>query len=264
MHSMLLAQELPKFIEERLAFCDSNISEDEVIQLREELSNLENYFVKKGLLADQSGASYRAVYQRVVDDGDLVFAIDTTFELLETLEFEVYTSCFYKVLTPEQRSQITTKHQASAECIVENTKGNVTPASVAAQILENFSNEDFELEYFKISALLSFYRIATPTPALFPEFNSVRIKSTENIHLFLNEDDQLMIGDVALTLKDADVAIYKFLSEDPKKRGIDFTASRRASYSSYLETNDMFDSVYSKLKRKYGEVPKNVFFNATE
>lgn len=259
----LTAQELPKFIQDRFDFCDSNFTDEQAIQLRQELNRLENYFLNNGLLADKSGRSYRAVYEQIIKENDLIFKIDTTFKLLEGLEMKVYTSCFYKALTPEQLSQLTQKHQEAAERISGGYEGNVTPSLVAQRIKENLSEDDFELEFFRVSALLSFYRISSPTPSLnlgLPAFDQTKNTNIEKINVVLNQKSQIVIGKKVFTAENAELMIYEFLSTNPERKGIEFSASRDASYESYLKTTEMFDSVYMKLKSEKGDIPKNIIF----
>lgn len=259
----LIAQDLPKFIQNRLDFCDSNLKDEQVTELRKELNDLEDYFLMNGLLANDSESSYRAVYEQIVKQNDLIFEIDTTFSLLDNLKFQVYTSCFFKVLTPEQLSQLTQRHQKAVERISGDYEGNVTPGLVAQRILDNLTEDDFKLEFFKISALLSFYRTSSPTSSLnlgLPAFSQGGNTNIQTIQVILNENSQIVIDNNVFTAAGAELAIYEFLSVEPKMRGIEFMASRGASYETYLITTEIFNSVYSKLKSEKGDIPKNIIF----
>ena len=265
--SPLSAQELPQFIRERIDFCDSKFSDEQAKQLLEDLNELEDYFIKKRLLKDKSGISYRAVYERIVNENDLSFEIDTTFELLDTLGFQVYTSCFYKALTPEQLSALTLRHQEAAERIANNNEGDITPSIVAQRILDNLTIDDFELEFYRVSSLLTFYRIAYPAPSLdlgLPNLSQNTDTDIETIELVLNKNNQIEIEKNILTLEEAEEKIYQFLLTEPLKKGVEFTPSRDASYESYLELLEMLNSVYDSLKEEFGNIPKNIIFNESK
>lgn len=213
----------------------------------------------KGLLTDKSGASYRAVYKQIVQENDLIFEIDTTFELLDNLEFRVYTRCFYKVLTSEQLSQLTPRHLDAAERISGGYEDNVTPSLVAQRILENLAEDDFELAFFRVSALLAFYRISSPTPTLnlgLPDFGEPDNTIIETIHVKLNEDSQIVINNNIHTIESAELAIYEYLLTEPETRGIELTASRSASYESYVNITEMFNTVYKKLASELVKFPR--------
>ena len=264
-NSILFAQKLPKFLEERIEFCDANFSDDQAIQLRTELNELEDYLVKKGLLADKSANSYRAVYEQIAKENDLNFEIDTSFELLDTLEFQVYTGCFYKVLTPDQLSQITARHQRAAEKISENHEGSITPGVVAKRIIDNLTIDDFNLEFYKVSSLLTFYRIAYPTPKLeldLPRIDKRTDWNIETIEIVLDTHGTIKIDDNIVSLEDAKLKVYQYLSIEPYKKGVELTASRETSYESYMEAVEMLYSVYSELSEKFKDIPKNIILNS--
>lgn len=267
--NFLVAQELPKFIQERLDLCDSNLSDEQATQLRIELNDLENYFVANGLLNDKSGASYIAVYEQIAKDDDFNFEIDTTFELLEELDFQVLNGCFYKLMTSEQLTQLTFRHQEAAERISSNYSGNLTPGLVAQRIVDNLSSDDFELEFYKISSLLTFYRISNPAPEIMtvlPKFyHSSEPSSLLTIQVYLNEESQIVIDNSKQTLKQAKNFIYDFLKTEPSKKGVEISASRNASYASYSELLSAVNSVYSEIKEQLGnEIPKNIIFKEPE
>ena len=262
--NFLLAQKASTVPQERLDFCDSNLSHEQTTQLRKELNNLEDYFLTNGLLNDKSGNSYRAVYKQIVQENDLIFEIDTTFKLLDNLDFQVYTSCFYKVLTPEQLTQLSPRHLEATQRISGNYDGNVTPSLVAQRILDSLTDDDFELEYFRVSALLTFYRVSSPTPTLnlrLPDFGRPDNPNIQTIHVILNANNQILIDDKTFTIESAKQVIYDYLSMKPKARGIELTASRGASYEAYINVTNMFNAVYSKLTSELGEIPKNIIFN---
>ncbi|MEN7550807.1 hypothetical protein AAG747_22995 [Rapidithrix thailandica] len=261
---ILFAQKLPKFIQERIEFCDANFSDNQAIQLRKELNELEDYFVKKGLLTDKAGKSYRAVYERIAKENDLNFEIDTTFELLAALEFEVYTGCFYKVLSPEQLSELTFKDQEAAERIAEGYEGDVTPGIVAQRIIDNLTVDDFKLEFYKVSSLLTFYRIAHPAPTLdfgLLEFSKNMDSNIKTIEIVLNENNSIKIGNSTMSLDEAKQRVFQFLLTDPNKKGVELSVSRDASYESYMELIEMLNSVYSELNKKFDNVAKNIIIN---
>ena len=267
--NFLVAQELPKFIQDRLDFCDSNLSDVQANQLRTELDDLENYFVTKGLLTDKSGTSYKAVYEQIVKDDDLNFSIDITFELLEELDFQVLTDCLYKLLTLEQLTQLTFRHHEAAERISSNYSGNLSPRLVAQRIVDNLSTEDFELEFYQISSLLIFYRISYPAPEIMtglPNFDqSSESPSLLTIKVYLNEESQIIINNSKRTIKQAENFIYDFLKSEPSKKGIEISASRNASYASYSELLSVVDSVYTNIREQSGsDIPKNIIFKEPE
>lgn len=263
-NSILFGQNLADFNYEKTEFCDSNISEENAIQLRRELRELEDYFVEKGLLTDTSGAGYLSVYERIVRDNDLDFEMNIELELLNTLDFNVLSGCFYKALSPEQLSELTLDHLASVRRMSQNMEGDVSPAKVAQNIIDNFSTEDFELGYFKFASLLAFYQISSPLPVFdfgIPDYNENLASELETVEVILDEESKIQIDSQILTLDEASQKVYQFLSRDTDKKGLVLTPSRSASYDSYLQLLDMINSIYASLAEENGNVSKNIIFN---
>lgn len=261
--NVLFAQELPQFIQDQIDFCDSNLSNEQVVQLKEELGELEAYFINHGLLKDNSGASYRAVYEKIVRENDLTFVVDQSFELLDTLIFEVSANCFYKLLSQEQLSQLTNRHQLAAERISAEFEGEATPGLIAQRIIDNLTNEDFDLEFYRISSLLAFYKISSQVPPLTLELPPVTKETKtdfETIEVLLNEQSEIEHNGKTLTLEELKVEIYNYLTVDPQNRGIGFTPSRSASYEMYIQVIDIIRSVYDELENDLGEIPRNIVF----
>ncbi len=258
----LSAQDIPAFISQKIQFCEANITDEQINQLREELTDLENYFVSKGLLADKSGSSYRGVYQQIAVENDLIFTLDKSFKMIEELEFSVYSACFYTVLTRKELSQLTPRHLLALEQIAKDYD-EVSPGVVAQRILANLTEDDFELEYFKISGLLAFYTMASTAPFLdfgFPALDPTELEKVLTIKLFINDRDQLLVENEVRKKDSVAVMLYDFLAVDPVGRGIELSTTKKTSYAEYLKTIELINSVYAKLKTEMGEVPKNIIF----
>lgn len=257
----LWAQQIPSlFMQERVDFCEANLSVEEALQLRQELVALEDYFIERGLLFDKSGAAYKVAFQKIVHENDLTFSMDTTFQLLSSVDMEIFLSCYYKMLTPQELSQATIQHYEAFTLISENVDAEITPGIVAQRIIDNLSEEDFELEFLKISSLYTFYTISSPAiPNVFGELGSDVIKDIKTITVSLTEDDQILLDNYLLEGKDLEQNLYDFLLKDPERRGIEFSTNRNTSYQFYLEINKIFDKVYERLKSDRGVVRKHIF-----
>lgn len=257
----LFAQQIPLLMQERIDFCEANLSIEEALQLRQELTALEDYFIERGLLFDKSGAAYKAVFQEIVNEYDLTFSIDTSFQLLSSVDMEVFLSCYYKMLTPQELSQATFQHYEAFTRISENVSAEINPRILAQRIIDNLSEKDLELAFLRISSLYTFYTIASPvTSNVFDELGSDVIKDIKTIAVSLTEDDQVLLDNQPLTTKDLEQVLYDFLIKDPENRGIEFSTNRNTSYQFYLETNKIFDKIYERLKNERGNLTKYIFY----
>lgn len=254
----LLAQENPYSFQDRAQFCDSQITVDQAAQLLQELDGLEDYFIKKGLLADNSARSYRTVYEKISEANDLNFEIDTTFQLLDSLDYKVLLTCYYKVLTNGQLSDLNLNHYEAGLRISENNGEEISPKIVAQRILDNLTIDDFELEFFRVSSLVAFYLIATPSSIMDPYSNEITDSELEYIKVLLDEKSRICIENKIVRLNKAKAKINQFLSQDPNNRGIELTSSRSTTYKSYLELMEEINAIYKELNEGFGPVSKKI------
>lgn len=257
------SQEIAPLLQEHVKFCDANITDSEVEKLRSELNQFEGFLVSKGILSDGSGASYRAVYEQIVRDKDLIFDIDTSFEMLDNLDYQVPTKCIYKLLNEAQLAEVSLRHLEAAERISGAYEGDITPAAVAQRILDNISEKDFELEFFRLSSLLAFYRVSSPGPTLdfgMAEFEQDRKVELETILVKLNEQNEVEIDSKVFSDEEVRRVIYSFLSVDPEKRGIKYATSRNTLYETYLKTKEMLLAIYERLRAEKGDIPIHIIY----
>jgi hypothetical protein len=256
----LLAQKNPNSFQERAEFCDSQITADQSAQLLQELNILEDYFIKKGLLADKSARSYRTVYEKISEENDLNFEIDTTFQLLDSLDYKILLSCYFKVLTNGQLSELNLNHYQAGLRISENNGEEIRPKIVAQRILDNLTLDDFKLDFFRVSSLVTFYLIASPSSIIdiFPEYSEITDSDFEYIKVLLDEQSRICIENKIVSVDKAKAKINQFLSQDPNNRGIELTSSKSTTYQSYLELMEEINSIYKELNEGFGPISKKI------
>ncbi|MFD2037629.1 ExbD/TolR family protein [Belliella marina] len=257
----LYSQQVPDVFQERDEFCDEKLSEKEVYQMRTEFEELEAYFIRKGLLKDRTGKSYREVYEQIVLDNDLHFNIDRDFQILDALDFEIYSKCYYKALDPEGFGKLTDRHLHAAEVIVQNNNDEITPGLVAQRILDNLLDEDFDLEFYKISSLIAFYTICQTGSIIdFVEANQSLADFSEIMEVFLDNTNRITIDGSYVSFDQLKEKAHQFLQINPNEKGIVLIASKEVSYEVYLQVKDILSLVYSELNVEDGGVSKNIIY----
>ncbi|WP_162633077.1 hypothetical protein [Echinicola strongylocentroti] len=254
-------RKLPQLIQEKENLCKTTFTEQQERQLRKELGGLEAYFIRKGLLKDSTGASYRAVYKKIARQGDLYFKIDTSFQLLDSLDWIVTSHCFYQVFTSEELSQIRPRHYRAAKKINAASQKAPTPGKTAKQILHQLKKEDFGFAYYKTSSLVLFYQIAWPysdehiEPLVYPS-------GLETMVIQLNKNSQITIDHAIMDMGDVRQKVYNFLKTHPETKGIEISSNRNTSYKSYLQVKEVVKEVYAELSTTMGRpLPKYIIIH---
>ncbi|MFN3998012.1 hypothetical protein [Algoriphagus sp.] len=265
-HTTLLAQEFLSSLLDRTDFCNSELSEEQTAQLKDELFGLEDYFIKKGLLADKSGRSYHAVYKKIAAENNLNFNLDSTFQMLNSLDFKVLLTCYYKVLCNGQLSDLNLNHYVAGLRISEYNAEEISPRIVAQRILDNLTMDDFELDFFRVSSLVTFYLIANSTSIIDQIFDSNEETDSnfEYIKVLLDEKSRICIEKKIVSVDKAKAKINQFLSQDPNNRGIELTSSRSATYKSYLELMEEINAIYKELNEGFSPISKKIIMKVMD
>ena len=165
---------------ERLAGdCAGQIDQRVLPRLRTELDLLEAYFVEAGLLQDKSGSSIYQVYQQIARDGDLQFAVEKRFHLLDSIPPQSLSRCYPLALESPTVSPTLLRYLRTVYEMEDlSNEGNITPGRVAQKIVDNLRSEDFEQGFLRVSALITFYIVATPASLL--QYNTFNHRTRSN------------------------------------------------------------------------------------
>jgi hypothetical protein len=233
-------------------FCDENIPTNLIPRLKKELSDLEQFFINKGLLLDNTGKSYYKVYEMMAKEGDLYFTLDTSFALIDSLDFSVPQKCFYRVVSDEQLSELKKRHHKAAQKIVSKQKGDITLRIIAQRVITHLKEEDFDLEFYRVSSLLSFYMLSNHIEMVpyLPNNVQVKAKVDNTLKLVLNENSELYLNNQVINHDRVEEVISGFLNGDLTKLAIEIDASRSATYESLMKLMKVIDSRYEELRNE--------------
>jgi hypothetical protein len=281
--NQVFAQQIPEMFADRVAFCNSNFDKSTASQLRLEFQELENYFIKNGLLKDSSGLSYLSVYKQIAKEGDLKFITDLQLKTMETTDLSILRSCSFVLLSQHEMEELTPRHMALSVEMSNEVGNDISLSKIASIITENLTAKDFDLQYYKLTSLLAFYVISKSyeiVGSLVPTTDYSKIKN--RILIELNDKDELTISDTTSSMEEVKNSIYKFLSNDIDNKAIEVTAMKQSTYAAYVELLDLINEVYTDLRNQksmqtFGkplselskdeletvkqQIPKNVIYN---
>lgn len=254
------AQKVPELIANRINYCDSNYSDELTPSLIIELDELENYFVQNGLLENNSANSYYSVYKKIARDDNFNFTLDLSFPLLDSIGFNILSKCFFKLLSNDELDKITIRHFEASKKIYAPFNGSVSPGKIAQRIVDNLTEDDFELQYYKLSSLITFHKMSNPPGNnLFATTPTYSDNIEEWLSIELNEQNQLKVSGVTKSIEDIVNLVSEFLQGDLTKKAIKITSLNGAKYNAFIELIDVVKSHYNKIrdneaKREFGKI----------
>lgn len=200
------------------------------IDLKHELLAFEKHLIEMGVLADESGESYRHIYEEIEKTGDINFKFQYSFldsikNQLDTIEFiEINANCN----KTEEKLEKTKKYKKSKIYQLKvamdsiQSSGNIDISFIAAVILKVLDSEDFEHDYYKMTALLLLATtqdtdsgITRNLPPISEAEQATSIKSRNLLSVQISTDnDSIMLNENKVNIDDLSKIVKAYILSD--------------------------------------------------
>lgn len=243
------AQDPPSLIADRIEFCESKFDRSLKARISEEFDKLENHFISAGLLNDNSGSSYYTVYKTMARENDLSFSSDYSSPLLDSMDSDVLSKCFYLLLTDSELQELTPRHYEASQKIYGQMSGDISMGSISQRIIDNLNEGDFDLKFYKLSSLLVFYRVASPIGIqILPDLNEDNEEFEEQISISIDDNDVIYINSEEIDITKLRSEVIDFLGESTVGKGVQLSASRGTSYEAYIKLLDAVNEPFNHIR----------------
>lgn len=245
------AQQLPELVANRIAFCNANLDESLIPKLKIEFQELEDYYIKEGLLRDNSGLSYLAVFEQIAEEGNLKITTDLETKTIEEADFSVLRTCSFKLLSDDEMGELTPRHLELSIQVNDELGNDASLDDIALSITKNMTATDFDLKYYKLSSLLSFYVLSkspvidlTSEPTI--DLNTIK----DRLFIELNAQNEVSVSGKVSSMNELKSLILIFLSKDIETKALEITAEKSALYESYIKLLDLLNECYLDLRNQ--------------
>lgn len=243
------SQDPPALIADRIEFCESNFDRSLKARISEEFDKLEDHLISAGLLKDNSGESYYSVYKTIARENDLSFSSDYSSPLLDSMDSDVLSKCFYLLLTDTELQELTPRHYEASQKIYGPMSGDISMGSISQRIIDNLNEGDFDLKFYKLSSLLVFYRVASPKGIqILPDLNEDNVEYEEQISISIDDNDVIYIDSEEIDITKLRLEIIEFLGERTIGKGVQLIASRGTSYEAYIKLLDAVNEPFNHIR----------------
>lgn len=178
--------------EQALCDCIYTAYANSGVDLKAELDTLEKHWIKEGQLADSSGESYMRIYEAIRDSGDNPIRNTLDRPSLNNSSFRKFTNCFNSPkldsMLRESESKIPALRQAYDSLY---QTGMMDMPHVVEAMLTVLEPSDFETEFYRLYALLTFYYTANQSLGLKanePKGPVIELKVFENGDLLVDNE----------------------------------------------------------------------------
>lgn len=242
----------PDEFQQRIDYCTSNFPDELISLIKKELSQLENHFIESGLLADNSGESYHNVYKRIAETNSFDFQTNISLNTLDSLDQQTIRTCFFRLLTEDQLTNVNQHHLEVANNITKGLEGNITIGTIAQRYVDLLTPEDFELAYFKHASLRGFYEMSKPRDGILsvlPKYNANE-NAAELLQINLNEKSRVLVNGNIVDNEELPNLVRNFIQADPINRAVSINPTRDASYESYIAMLEAVNKPFNELREE--------------
>ena len=238
--------------------CYFNSMPDNGKQVKEYYKTYEKLLISVGLLKDNSSESYYKLFKKVLTEklADTV----TNFSLIDTINKLNYSDIVLFNVKCTEKIKALKEYKNSNTYILEkridSIKDNLSPEKQSKIILKTYDQRDFEIEYFKIRALLilEMYKTLSELDIHKPSYSKERIENA--LEISLSKENNISVNNKLVSNVELKNIIRNYLLKNKALSLITINSNRDTKYSYYIEFIEKSKSVITELKN---EISKDLF-----
>jgi len=232
-------------IENIIMDCSYQSFEDGGKKFRKLISDYENLLIKEEILADESGKSYRQVLQKIADrnEFDKIPSIFFTDELqkLEKPDLEKAQEC-QKIIVKDSTIYNLSKLKG-LELAINNAQNSrdIQASLIAKDILKILTEEDFELDYYKLRTffLFNIIDIDSGISRRLPEIEeNLEYDLTNALKIIIDDKSEIFIDNKKVTIDKLKRLVREYELKNKSESIISLKSDRGAMYKTYIEVQN--------------------------
>ncbi len=258
-------QEQSEQLESKAMNCVYESYDDKGVAFKRVIYDFEQLLITEKILGDRSGKSYKALFEKIATNNEFTNWPVTSFgDLLNTIgrpQQEALENC----LTTLEKTPVN-KLEAFAKII--QTSEKLTPSILANGILATLDDDDFELNYYKMSAFLLFDTINYTNDSglirALPEQEEHTTFNAENaIKVYIDGENQFFVNNEKVDLEKLKSKVRAYVSNNESESYIALSSERKTSFASYIDVQNAISAEINFLrdqlsKEKYNQVFKEL------
>lgn len=244
-------------IEDKLMDCAYQTYDDKGRAIKTLIFDFEQLLIDEKIIKDRNGDDYAAIFKKIALENDFDFTPSKSFlaELQKLAKPNPANSeeCRNAILG---NSSIEESKIAKLEIVLDSiqTSGNGNASKIANGILSVLSENDFELDYYKLRTLFLF-DLLNPKSDIdlrIPELQTQgHSKNLDNaLHIYVDEKNQIFVNGKLMNLKELREKIKNYESKNKSESIFTLKTELDTKYSKYIEVQNSIVSEILKLRDK--------------
>jgi Biopolymer transport protein ExbD/TolR len=230
------------------------------------IADYEKLLINENILPDNSGKSYRQVLQKIADRNEFDKIPSKFFanelQKLEKPDLEKAQEC-QKIIVKDSASCSMSKLK-SLELVLTNAQNSadLQPSLIASDILKVLSEEDFELDFYKIRTFFLFNMIEPDsgfsTITSENEESQIEQDFTNALKIYLDDKSEIYVDNKKVTIKELMKLVREYELENKDKSIISLKNDSKTMYKTYIEVQNVIVEEIRHLRENLAREKYNI------
>ena len=256
--------------EVKLMNCIYENYEDNGTEFKKALSDFEKLLINEKILKNETGKSYKAIFEKIVSDDDFNYNPSKSF-LDKIIDIGMPQNESFRNCQSELRKKSKNKFSKGTELqtvldSIQNS-GNLTPSIVANGILSVLNEKDFELDYYKMSVFFLFDTISYTNDSgisrKLPKFkkDETNYDLSKAINIYIDGNNLIFANKEKVNIEKLKVKIREYELKNKSESIISFKTERATMYSTYVEVQNAIIEEIQILREQLAKEKYNTELN---
>ncbi len=256
-------------LENKLMECVYRSYEDDGTKLAKLISDYENLLVNEGILKDNTGSSYRKILQNIAKEGDIKKTPSKFFQIeLQKIGKPngIKLQECQKALLQDSVLYDISKFKSLEKVIVNTQKSfDLRPDLIAKDYLNILTNNDFELDFYKLRTYFLFEIMNTNDriSRKLPELRKEKPKSdlSKALKIYLTKKNEILVDNKNVNLEELKKLVQEYEFKNKSESIISLRNNRNAMYKRYMDIQNAIIGEINNLREKLAKEKYNTTFN---
>jgi len=236
-------------------------------ELKQYHKEYESLLISNGILIDNSGVSYYNLFKKImrseITDTKTNFSFIDSINKLSYIDLIHYNqNCTDKIKSLDiYKKSNTYRFEKAMDSLKDPYNDQI---KMMDGIIRSLNEKDFELDFYKIRALLVMERMHS-IPELFEEKVYPEIQLKTAFKVILNKNNEIVFNGEKVSNDNLDILVENYLRNERTNSLIIIDTYRDVKYGDYVKFIESFEFVFSKLRNELSKVKfHKLFENLTE
>ncbi len=242
-------------IENEIMECSYQSYSDNGKQLKQLISDYQQLLIDEKILTDRSGKSYRNILQDIADRNELNKA-PSKFFLAELKKIDKPDSIkiqdCQKIIVNDSALYNLSKLKRLEQVIIDAQDSNDLRSSlIAKNILEVLSEDDFELEFYKLRVFFILESISSNNLLQLPSKLDIKENDLKDaLKIYLDGKNQIFVNEKKVNVSELKKQIRDYESVNKSKSVISIKVEQETAYKTYVDVQNVIAEEINFLREQ--------------